>query len=228
MTAIITESAPSFVDVTTPLPTAPSLVDIERRQKEIDEKLLSACKDNDFSTGLKAINQGANVNYIVEGASCLMWATARGHLSIVSLLIARGADVNLSSGAALMNAANYGREEIIKILLDSGASIDAVLDNNMSTPLCFAASRNHTKIVKILVERGANVNLNTSKNTTPLMHAVSHQNFEMVETLLKAGAQLDVVNHQKKSVWTITYDYTGTTGRRAAKRMCDLLRKYKS
>ena len=59
----------------------------------------------------------------------------------------------------------------MKILIDSGANIDA-LTKNLGTPLHLSVQKQNIEIVKILIERGANINALTNDLWTPLHLAV--------------------------------------------------------
>ena len=61
--------------------------------------------------------------------------------------------------------------EIVKILIEKGANVNA-LDSYESTPLHYAARYNNSgEAVKILIERGANVNALNIDELTPLDYA---------------------------------------------------------
>lgn len=74
----------------------------------------------------------------------------------------------------LLHCAVIGFDEGVALLLDSGASIDAVDANPMSahfgrSALHFAAENCHREIVKRLVRHGANRDLKDPKGITPRM-----------------------------------------------------------
>ena len=108
-----------------------------------------------------------NIRGALDNKTPLMWAAARGHLSITRLLIGRGADLELrdSDGkTALMWAAEKDFSDIVSELLTRGAQEDVTNDDN-ETALqeaekfsCFdvkkAARAGHTDVVRILAERG--------------------------------------------------------------------------
>lgn len=56
-----------------------------------------------------------------------------------------------------MHAAEYGRVESIKMLLDNGADVRA-MDNNEMSSLVIACEEGHADVVKLLVKAGADVN----------------------------------------------------------------------
>jgi uncharacterized protein len=90
--------------------------------------------------------------------SPLMIASLKGHTELVRKLIARDADVNKTGWAPLHYAATGGHLEIMQILLDENAYIDAESPNK-STPLMVAAQYGSTSAVKLLLEAGADPTL---------------------------------------------------------------------
>jgi ankyrin repeat protein len=96
--------------------------------------------------------------------SPLMLAALRGYIDICRKLIARDADVNKPGWTPLHYAATNGHVEIIRLLLDNHAYIDAGSPNG-STPLMMAAMYGTTDAVKELLDAGADPSL---KNTLGL------------------------------------------------------------
>ena len=90
--------------------------------------------------------------------SPLMMAAIKGQVEIVRKLIARDADVNKTGWAPLHYAATGGNLEILQILLDENAYIDAESPNK-STPLMMAAKYGSPAAVKLLLEAGADPRL---------------------------------------------------------------------
>ena len=88
-----------------------------------------------------------------------------GHsLAIAQMLLARGADVggrNSYGGTALHDAAMSGHTDLVRLLLDHSAALDARDDESGATPLYVAAAMGRSEVVKLLVEKGADVNLAT-------------------------------------------------------------------
>lgn len=114
-----------------------------------------------------------------------------------------------SSMTLLHHAAYYGNVEMVSMLLDAGADVNAVADvpdNTGSgptfkmTPLIFAARSGDPERVRVLVEAGADVNymagfsnFSVPRGITPLMAAARSGNGESVRILLDAGAKMDAV-----------------------------------
>jgi ankyrin repeat protein len=86
--------------------------------------------------------------------SPLMIASLKGQTEIVRKLIARDAHVNKPGWAPLHYAATGGHLEIMEILLEEHAFIDAESPNK-STPLMMAAKYGTPAAVKLLLEAGA-------------------------------------------------------------------------
>ena len=93
-----------------------------------------------------------------HGESALMLACIKGHLPMARLLIKREADVNHPGWTALHYAASGGHTEIIRLLLDENAYIDAESPNG-TTPLMMAARYGNSKAVQLLIEEGSDIQL---------------------------------------------------------------------
>jgi uncharacterized protein len=90
--------------------------------------------------------------------SPLMIASIKGQKEIVKKLIARDADVNKPGWTPLHYAATAGQLEVMEILLEEHAFIDAESPNK-STPLMMAAKYGSTAAVKLLLEAGADATM---------------------------------------------------------------------
>jgi uncharacterized protein len=90
--------------------------------------------------------------------SPLMIAAMKGQTEVVRKLIARDADVNKPGWTPLHYAATGGHLEILQILLDENAYIDAESPNK-STPLMMAAKYGSPAAVRLLLEAGADPRL---------------------------------------------------------------------
>lgn len=98
----------------------------------------------------------------------------------------------------LIEAAGYGRLEIMTLLLDAGVDIDVVDANQWrGRTACHAAAHSgHVDALKLLLERGATVNVIRSEEDTLLNAVASSDDDEMAILLLDAGAPLDHVTDE--------------------------------
>ncbi|MBX3660617.1 MAG: ankyrin repeat domain-containing protein [Ramlibacter sp.] len=89
-----------------------------------------------------------------QDESPLMMASLKGHRDLVKQLIARDADVNKPGWTPLHYAATRSQLEIMNLLLEHSAYIDAESPNG-TTPLMMAAHYGSVSAVKLLLEAGA-------------------------------------------------------------------------
>ena len=98
--------------------------------------------------------------------------TEKGHAEIVALLLAHGAWEN--------------HTDILKALLEKGASVDA-RDENGWTAMMRAAVKGHNESMMTLLEKGADVNAGSSAGDTALIRAAQGGQIQTVKALLERG-----------------------------------------
>jgi ankyrin repeat protein len=96
-----------------------------------------------------------------------MLASLKGYPELVKKLIMKGADVNKTGWTPLHYAATSGQLEIISLLLENNAYIDAESPNG-STPLMMAAMYGSPTVVKLLLQEGADPQLKNQQGLTAL------------------------------------------------------------
>ena len=82
----------------------------------------------------------------------------------------------------LIHAAENGHLEVVKLLLDKGANIDAQ-DNADSTALIEASIAGHKAVVKLLLEKGTKVDIKTKAGKTALQYAEEKEHKEIAQLL---------------------------------------------
>lgn len=92
----------------------------------------------------------------------------------------------------LQLAAEQGRMEIVRYLVQQGAIVDATTEPGTGevTPLRFAIANGDIEMVLFLIEHGADVNKANEQGWTPLMTATRHGHGDIIDVLLEAGADL--------------------------------------
>lgn len=127
-------------------------------------------------------------------ATPLLLAAESGLTSIVTNLIAAGADVNVNGfyGSALLAACSEGHSDIVNELLKAGADMQAQ-NEELGTPLVGASASGHTDIVRTLLAKGAEVNRISGFHGTAIEAAAYRGNEELVRILLDAGADVNLV-----------------------------------
>lgn len=131
--------------------------------------------------------------------SPLHTATNNGYLEIVKLLVENGAEMNrqIEDGETPLSiAVSREKLEIAKYLLQRGANTKLFHDNPL---LCRAVETSNVEMVKLLIEvGGCDVEQQTLDNTklthinkiTPLILATQRNNIQLVQILVKYGADI--------------------------------------
>jgi ankyrin repeat protein len=140
------------------------------------------------------LDHGADVNMSNENKQTPLCAAYRGDcLNVMQLLLERGAapDVYYDGWGLLTHDASYkGRAEVIRLLLQHNADVNAIGGANL-TPLHWASQEGEVDAAQILLEHGADVNA-VSDYGTPLYYASLYERLEVVRLLLEHGADVHI------------------------------------
>lgn len=139
-------------------------------QVELQEQLTSAIQQNDIQTTIALLRQGADINFVDNaGYLPLHYACVYGMYEIAELLLEWGSDYTsyLSGQAPVVLAAQNGHVNIIRLLLDYGASIEETGKSN-TPPLLAALQAGNFSTVEFLLQNGAMVNAVDKAENTPL------------------------------------------------------------
>jgi ankyrin repeat protein len=118
----------------------------------------------------------------------LMLAAFHNHLALCEVLIEREAAVNRKGWSPLHYAATKGNIDIMRLLLQENAYIDAESPNG-TTPLMMAAYYAPPNAVKLLLEEGADPNLRNQDQASALdlaLTAERHQSAIYISAFLEA------------------------------------------
>lgn len=134
----------AYVDICT----AASVGDIQRVRDLLDQDPSLANRVSEY------------VTYYLGSGAPLKNAAARGHIEIVELLLARGADPNLREeeiaphGHALYSAVYNGHYDVAKLLLEKGAYPNPPVESSADA-LSIASMNNDKRMVELLCSYGA-------------------------------------------------------------------------
>lgn len=179
--------------------------DIIQRGYEIDawhefEALLLATEYHQKKFCTYLFSLGISPDIENENETCLSNACWLSNVEMVEFLINSGADVNGNSikGLPILTAAEYANTETIKILIEKGADINVTYKDyeyeDDVTPLMHAIYKGSLKSVELLLDSGADLH-HVSKmygNVDALLLAVERHSLHIVETLIKAGAEIRI------------------------------------
>jgi hypothetical protein len=145
-----------------------------------------ASNDGRRTALLKLIDGGLGVEQPLSGQETALFEAVRdGDETLVNELLKRGAKVNVGTrGSPLLLAAELGRIEMARVLLDRGAKVDAS-NRDGRTPLMQAAMRGNVALTKLLLERGANVTLVDNNGKTAAAYAAEEGYGELAGLLQK-------------------------------------------
>ncbi|KAM7388513.1 hypothetical protein PAMP_024683 [Pampus punctatissimus] len=142
-----------------------------------------------------------NINAINSSNETLLHVAAEyGHLSIIELLLRRGARLDLQDNnghTALHRAASRGHNEIVSALIKAGTPIYS-LDLQSKTPIHLALENGHLNSVNVLANEEAEQSLSHTQDTF-LHMAAMEDNWKLAEMLLQSGAAVDARNNHKKT-----------------------------
>ena len=120
-----------------------------------------------------------------------------GNLKRVTEEIEAGVDLDDGGDAkvtALHKASDRGRGEVVRALLEAGATPDIAHAKTQDTPLHLAAVAGHTEVVSELLRAGADVNAGNRLGWTPLHGAMYSNQLEIARLLVRAGADASLPN----------------------------------
>lgn len=184
----------------------------------LENEFLSAVVAGDVDAVKKELSNGADVNAeaaCVKGMTAVGLATINPDTTILSMLVAKGANVNVAADAVALPpiriAVGTSNLAAFKILADAGA--DLTVKDDGYTLLHRAAQFKKTddslEIIKLLLAKGADINAVTDAGWTPLMFLLSlvestdadyAQTVEALKIMLAAGADPSLVNKKGKTV----------------------------
>lgn len=131
-----------------------------------------------------------------DGSTALMRAVGSGNESVTYFLLQQKVDleiVDYSGKTALFYASASSHQNVVKLLLDAGANIEAKNSLTGYTPLLETLQSGSESIVRTLLDYGANLSAVTLNKETARMLASRHSNYMTMLNLIdectrKSGA----------------------------------------
>lgn len=200
-------------------------VDINAPTKSGETPLVTAVSCGDDEMLHRVLQGGADIEVrSADGRTPLMHAVWHGHEKIAGVLLSRGAQVDARTGdwTPLHKAADMGRLDLVKLLLQSGADIEAkspkklILNKPASdsvktgralsdeddsddsdtshgwTALLRASHHGNEAVARILIDHNADIEARSPSKATPLIYAAETQHEALVDLLLIRGAIVEV------------------------------------
>lgn len=143
---------------------------------------------------LRAIlNAGRQPNLIdAQGNSPLHDAVSDREIGVIRFLLKHGTDIDIRNDKyetplhVALGDCLYRTEKIVDLLLGAGADPNAI-DATGATPMEVAVRRNWASVIPTLVAKGATL-ASFSGSVPPLVYAARYSTFEVVQALLRVGA----------------------------------------
>lgn len=131
----------------------------------------------------------------------LLDAVAKGDLSEVRTLIARGEDADgrdIEGKTALINAGWRGDPTMVGSLIEVGADPD-VIDKAGRSAINWASSNGHAEVVQRLIKSGVEMDVPDDTGRTALIRATINGHADVVKALVAGGARIDAKDKSRQS-----------------------------
>lgn len=173
------------------------------------ELLFEGVEIDDIDLVQEILLQGTDVNatdeydYDILSAAVLAPAQKQNtNIEMIELLLAAGANPNgltKDGNTALYWAAACDENELVRLLIEAGATVEAEQPKDGYTSLHIAAEHGNREIVELLLNAGGKSVLNKFDeiSRTPLIWAVKKGHFEIALMLIEAGADVNAFDESR-------------------------------
>jgi hypothetical protein len=160
-------------------------------EDSLNRFMFDAARKGDYNGVLALLDKGVKPDVRNKfGNTPLMSSIASNNNNIATLLILRGANINLINSkqqSAIHLATSNNNFGMVDTLISRYAYVNAP-DIDGNTPMLLAAIRKHWDMVKYLVDYGANIHTRNKNGLTVLHLAACCGNYDIVNILLQKNA----------------------------------------
>ena len=155
--------------------------DPDTRTPDGETPLMAVARTGNVAAAAVLLDAGADVDAkeFWGGQSAVMWAAAQSHPEMISLLAARGADLD-EHGVVRQWDRKTITEPRPKDMSKGGF-----------TPLLYAAREGCVDCARVLIEAGADPDIADPERVTPLVMAILNLHFDVAAYLIEAGADIN-------------------------------------
>ncbi len=171
--------------------------DVNIRSDDGSTALLWAAHQNDLDTAELLLAAGADANAANDfRMTPLSQACTNGSDAFVRLLLKSGANPNTAIATGdtpLMTCAKSGSVDAVKRLIEYGAAINAKEPDQHQTALMWAAAEHQLNVVQALIDAHADLKARSKAGFTAIHFAARQGDLEMVQLLLAAGVNVNIL-----------------------------------
>ncbi|CAG7731706.1 unnamed protein product [Allacma fusca] len=165
---------------------------------DANEELVKAAAHGDYQKCEEILKRGeCDVNGVFSGHTALQAASQNGHLEVIRILLAHGADPEIEDrdGDRCVHHAAYGDEPaVIEILAQSSADLNA-RNKRRQTALHIAVNKGFLGVTTTMLRLQCHPSLQDDQGETPLHLSVSKRNETILSILLDHGADVTLTNN---------------------------------
>lgn len=170
-----------------------------------ENPFVRAAQQDDLEA-LTALIAGMDVNLRDKqsNTTALEHAVRNANREMVQLLLASGADVNLTNASGqtvLMMLDDDATSDLLWDLINKGAKVN-LQDDAGETALMQATTQNNLEALKTLIDAGAKVDMRNKRGETALMLAADEGYVNVVRALVLAGADINATDKEEMNAMT--------------------------
>jgi ankyrin repeat protein len=130
------------------------------------------------------------------------WTAAIAVLCLLAAAPALGAQT-------IFDASREGDADVVRGLLESDPELVTATDDDIRTPLHYAAAYGHVEVATVLLDSGAEIDALEEDEETPLHYAAWRSELEVGRMLIGSGADLEIRNAWSRTPLLIVARETG-------------------